>query len=109
MVIIHRNWSSIRKGRRGAPTACFVAARGSTLAGFVVLLIATSTIRPFATAPLAFALLEVNELKSSKRGGAGQQPVGSRQIDNGGTHGGQTGDAACFYTAQVGHSLSPAL
>jgi hypothetical protein len=36
-------------------------------------------------------LLKVIELKLSQGSGADQQPVGSRQIDNSGAHGGQAG------------------
>lgn len=91
-MIIRRNRSSIRKGWNRAPTACCATARGSTMAGLAVLPSATSAFRPIAAATLAFALPEVIELKPSQGSGADQQPVGSRQIDNSGAHGGQAGD-----------------
>lgn len=107
--ITRRSRSSIQKGRNLAIPACCAAAHGTSAAGSAGLLDAFPTILLSATPPLVSVLSEVNELKSSQRGGAGQQPVGSRRSDNNGARAGQAGDVACFYAAQVGHSLSPAL
>lgn len=63
---IHRSQSLTQKDQNRAPPVCCAAAHGSVTVGSAVLPVAIAPVRPLATAALAFALLEVNELKPSQ-------------------------------------------